>query len=42
MRMSQYLLPVDAEGHEFGKNLLPLGIEREGRILLPPFLREVS
>lgn len=40
--MSQYLLPVDAEGHEFTKNLFPLGVGGEGRILLPSFPRDVS
>jgi hypothetical protein len=33
--MDQYLLTVDAEGYKFGKNLLPLGLRREGRIFLP-------
>jgi hypothetical protein len=40
--VDQYLLTVDAEGYKFGKNLLPLGLRREGRIFLPSFLREVS
>jgi hypothetical protein len=40
--MDQYLLTVDAEGYKFGKNLLPLGLRREGRIFLASFLREVS